>query len=114
MDSKYDLQRFLNAQEYSYNQALAEIKSGKKCSHWIWYIFPQIAGLGRSSMCVTYGIKGLGEAKAYLAHPVLKQRLEEISQTLLECARRAHVLTSESLESTRQWEGYSRTPRLSP
>lgn len=80
----YDLQRFINAQEYNYDLALSEIRNGKKLSHWIWYIFPQIAGLGRSSMCATYGIKGLEEAKAYLSHPILKQRLEEISLALLE------------------------------
>lgn len=84
MNQNYNLQRFLDAQAYDYAQALSEIKAGRKRSHWIWYIFPQLDGLGRSSMCAFYGIKGIGEARAYLEHPVLRQRLEEISQALLE------------------------------
>lgn len=79
----YDLKRFLQAQERDYATALAEIKAGHKRSHWIWYIFPQIKGLGFSSMSSYYGIDGLGEAKAYLANPVLHERLLEISQALL-------------------------------
>lgn len=79
----YDLTRFLQAQERDYPQALAEIRNGRKQSHWIWYIFPQLQGLGHSAMCARYGIHGLGEAKAYLADPVLKARLLEISGALL-------------------------------
>lgn len=79
----YDLMRFLQAQEGSYSQALAEIKQGRKASHWMWYIFPQMKGLGRSSMSEFYGISGVEEARAYLKDPVLGARLEEICNALL-------------------------------
>lgn len=66
-----------------YERALIEIINGKKRTHWMWYIFPQLRGLGRSQMAYVYGINGLEEAKAYLAHPILSKRLIEISETLL-------------------------------
>ena len=78
------LDRFLEAQEHKYDIALKEIRAGKKRTHWMWYIFPQLRGLGRSQMAYAYGINGLEEAKAYLAHPVLSARLIEISEALLE------------------------------
>lgn len=77
------LDRFLEAQERMYQVALDEMKNGQKCSHWIWYIFPQLRGLGRSSAAYSYGINGIEEAKAYLAHPVLSQRLTEITEAVL-------------------------------
>ena len=80
----YDLSRFLKAQEYDYEQALREIRSGRKRSHWMWYIFPQVQGLGFSSTAQYYAIQNLEEAKEYLAHPVLGARLKEISSALLE------------------------------
>jgi uncharacterized protein (DUF1810 family) len=79
-----DLTRFLTAQERDYATALAEIKSGRKRSHWMWYIFPQIAGLGFSETSKFYAIKDQAEADAYLQHPVLGKRLIEISRALLE------------------------------
>ena len=79
----YDLTRFLQAQEGSYAQALAEMKRGRKESHWIWYIFPQMKGLGRSAMSEFYGISGMEEARAYLKDPVLGARLVEICNALL-------------------------------
>ena len=79
----YDLNRFLKAQEGSYSQALREIKNGRKCSHWIWYIFPQVKGLGFSSTSQYYGLDGLGEAQAYIANSTLRSRLLEISEALL-------------------------------
>ena len=79
-----DLTRFLKAQEYDYAQALREIQSGRKRSHWMWYIFPQIQGLGFSSTAQYYAIRDLDEAREYLAHPVLGARLKEISSALLE------------------------------
>ena len=82
MDSN-SLNRFIKAQEYMYETALEEMKNGKKESHWIWYIFPQLRGLGYSPNAYTYGINGLEEAKAYLEHPVLSARLIEISTALL-------------------------------
>lgn len=78
-----DLMRFLQAQEGSYAQALAEMKRGRKESHWIWYIFPQMKGLGRSAMSEFYGISGMEEARAYLKDPVLGARLAEICNALL-------------------------------
>lgn len=77
------LNRFLEVQELMYATALEEIKKGEKESHWIWYIFPQLRGLGYSPKAYTYGINGLEEAKAYLEHPVLSARLIEISEALL-------------------------------
>lgn len=78
------LQRFIVAQEDSYHRALCEVKAGRKCSHWMWYIFPQLKGLGRSSTSSFYGIAGLKEAQDYLSHPVLGSRLREISEVLFE------------------------------
>ncbi len=78
-----DLSRFVKAQQYDYDQALQEIRSGRKRSHWMWYIFPQIQGLGFSSTAQYYAIRDLQEAKDYLAHPVLGPRLREISSALL-------------------------------
>ena len=83
-EESFDLERFLAAQERDYALALAEIRSGKKNSHWIWYIFPQLTELGFSETARYYGIPGLEEAKAYYAHPVLRARLLEISGALLE------------------------------
>ena len=75
MNDPHDLNRFVLAQQDDYEHALAEIKSGRKRSHWMWYIFPQIDGLGFSSMAQRYAIKSAEEARAYLAHPVLGPRL---------------------------------------
>ena len=79
-----DLKRFLDAQEDDFEIALAEIKNGSKQSHWMWYIFPQIKGLGFSSMANFYAIKTKAEAENYLEHPILGKRLIEISNALLE------------------------------
>ena len=78
-----NLNRFLEAQETMYSTALKEIINGEKESHWMWYIFPQLRGLGRSTMAYKYGLDEIEEAKAYLAHPVLSARLIEISEALL-------------------------------
>ncbi len=77
MTDAFDLSRFLAAQAGSYATALAEIRAGAKRSHWMWYVFPQIAGLGHSAMAQRYAIASLDEARAYLAHPVLGARLRE-------------------------------------
>lgn len=79
----FNLERFKKAQERDYAQALAEIKSGRKESHWIWYIFPQLKGLGYSEISRFYGIEGRAEAKAYIEDELLKKRLVEISEALL-------------------------------
>lgn len=81
------LDRFLKAQEWSYNIALKEIKAGYKSSHWMWYIFPQMRGLGLSENATYYGIKDLEEAKEYLNHPVLGARLREITTAFLQLSR---------------------------
>ncbi|MBQ9308349.1 MAG: DUF1810 domain-containing protein [Clostridia bacterium] len=78
-----DLSRFVRAQEWDYAQARKEIQAGRKESHWMWYIFPQLRGLGHSDMAQYYGIESMEEAKAYLAHPILGERLREISADLL-------------------------------
>lgn len=80
---KESLERFLKAQEDTYPQALKEIQEGKKQTHWIWYIFPQLKGLGSSYNSTYYGIKNLEEARQYLSHPILGKRLREITQALL-------------------------------
>ena len=83
----YDLERFVKAQDKnreSYAVALSEIKAGQKQTHWIWYIFPQLMELGYSQRAKDYGITDIDEAKLYLAHPVLGERLREISQALLD------------------------------
>jgi uncharacterized protein (DUF1810 family) len=81
-DDPYDLSRFVRAQENDYAQALSEIGSGRKRTHWMWYIFPQIDGLGFSSTAKHYAIKSLEEAKAYLGHPILGPRLLECAEAV--------------------------------
>jgi uncharacterized protein (DUF1810 family) len=83
MPTEPNLQRFLDAQATDYTQALAEVKAGRKRSHWMWYIFPQVQGLGFSETSRFYGIKDLTEATAYLQHPVLGGRLMSICEALL-------------------------------
>ena len=79
----YEVSRFMKAHQLDYQRALSEIKNGKKVSHWMWYIFPQMKGLGRSSMSEYYGIQDLNEAKAYLADPTLGKHLIEICEAFL-------------------------------
>jgi len=81
--NEQDLSRFLKAQERDYATALAEIRSGRKRSHWMWYIFPQIAGLGFSDTSKFYALADQEEAEAYFGHPVLGKRLIEISEALI-------------------------------
>jgi uncharacterized protein (DUF1810 family) len=85
----YNLSRFLQAQEEDYEQALAEINNGQKRSHWMWYIFPQVDGLGFSAISKRYSIKSIAEAKAYLGHPVLGPRLLECAEAVLRLERRS-------------------------
>ena len=79
-----ELDRFIRAQEYNYSDALKEIKSGQKISHWMWYVFPQIKGLGKSDTAKLYAIKDLQEAKDYLNNEILSNRLEQICKALLD------------------------------
>lgn len=78
------LERFVEAQEDSYERAVAEIRSGRKCSHWMWFIFPQLSGLGRSATAQYYAIRGIEEARAYLSHPLLGSRLRAAVSALQE------------------------------
>lgn len=80
----FDLERFTAAQAGVYPTALAEIRAGRKVSHWMWFVFPQLAGLGGSSMAQRYAIRTMGEARAYLDYPVLGSRLREISQATVD------------------------------
>ena len=82
--NQYDLSRYVTAQQRDYQSALTEIKNGKKVSHWMWYIFPQLKGLGRSYTSDFYGIENLDEAKAFLQDPYLGKNLQEIAAALLE------------------------------
>lgn len=83
MATTHDLERFVRAQASVYDQALAELRNGRKRTHWIWFIFPQIEGLGYSSTSRHYAIKSLEEARAYLRHPLLGSRLVECAQAVL-------------------------------
>jgi uncharacterized protein (DUF1810 family) len=80
----FDLERFVAAQDGVYAGVVAELRAGRKTGHWMWFVFPQLAGLGRSAMSERYAIRSLHEARAYLAHPVLGPRLRECSAALLE------------------------------
>ena len=88
MSDRFDLQRFIDAQDQAgtYDAALAELRAGRKRSHWMWFVFPQIAGLGQSPISRRFAISSLDEAQAYLAHPVLGPRLIESARALTELA----------------------------
>ena len=88
MTPEYDLERFVSAQEGMYDDVLEELRRGRKSGHWIWFIFPQIAGLGQSAMSQRYALRSLEEARAYLAHPVLGARLRECAELVLEAGER--------------------------
>lgn len=83
VDDPYDLARFVEAQESVYPQALEELRRGRKETHWMWFVFPQLAGLGTSFMATRYALQGLDEARAYLEHPVLGPRLRECCRAIL-------------------------------
>ncbi len=83
MDDPFDLDRFVAAQAGTYPDALAELRAGRKRSHWMWWVFPQLAGLGRSDTARHYAIRSVDEARAYLAHPLLGARLREATGALL-------------------------------
>ena len=93
MSDPFKLQRFVEAQDGVYEGALAELRAGRKRGHWIWFILPQLRGLGRSAMAEYYGIAGLEEATAYLAHPLLGPRLRDCVEAVL-----SHAKTSSAEE----------------
>lgn len=84
MDDPFNLRRFVDAQDTVYRSVIGELRVGVKQSHWMWFVFPQVAGLGRSAMAEMYAIGSRDEAKAYLAHPLLGGRLRECTQLLLD------------------------------
>jgi uncharacterized protein (DUF1810 family) len=92
----FDLQRFLDAQDRVYDTVLGELRGGRKRSHWIWFVFPQLQGLGRSPTAIRYGISSLDEARAYLAHDVLGPRLRE-------CARLVGQIEGSSADDIFGW-----------
>jgi len=83
MNDAYNLQRFIEAQTGVYESVLSELRAGQKRGHWMWYIFPQLEGLGSSAMSLEYAIKSRGEARAYLEHPLLGERLRECTHLVL-------------------------------
>ena len=87
MPDPHDLQRFVDAQAQAFAHAWAELRAGRKASHWMWFVFPQLHGLGHSAMARRYGIASLDEARAYLAHPLLGARLVACTRLVLEAAR---------------------------
>ena len=89
MSDDYNLHRFLDAQERVYDTVLNELRVGRKSSHWMWFIFPQITGLGHSGMAQQFAITSLAEAKAYLQHPVLGPRLRTCTQLVLDVIGRS-------------------------
>ncbi len=92
-DDTYELERFVRAQDGIYEQALTEITQGRKRSHWMWFIFPQFAGLAMSPTSQHFAIRSLGEARAYLAHPILGPRLQQCANALLSVeSRTAHEI----------------------
>jgi uncharacterized protein (DUF1810 family) len=85
----YNLQRFVDAQESVFEQVVAELRAGRKVGHWMWFIFPQLRGLGSSSAANRFGISSVAEAEAYLEHPLLGQRLRQCTQLAIDAQRRS-------------------------
>lgn len=83
MQDPFNLNRFIEAQDASYNNAIRELRAGRKSSHWSWFVIPQVIGLGTSAMSIKYALSGLDEAKAYFNHPILGTRLKETVTTIL-------------------------------
>ena len=102
MSDPFGLERFVGAQDGGvYEQALRELRAGAKRGHWMWFVFPQVEGLGRSSTAQHYALAGLEEARAYLAHPVLGPRLVECAQALLELSGRDPVRVLGSVDAVK-------------
>jgi uncharacterized protein (DUF1810 family) len=89
MDDRFNLSRFTLAQEPLFEQVLSELRRGEKTGHWMWFIFPQIRGLGRSAISIEYSISGSDEARAYLQHPILGPRLKQCTQLVLQVEQRS-------------------------
>ena len=89
MTDRYNLHRFVEAQGTNYDEALSELRAGQKRTHWMWYVFPQLAGLGNSPMSARYSIRSEEEARAYLEHPILGRRLIECAEAVLAIGNKA-------------------------
>jgi uncharacterized protein (DUF1810 family) len=110
----YDLERFVDAQRDAYDDVLGELRRGRKASHWIWFIFPQIAGLGRSYTSQRYAIGSLAEARAYLAHPVLGARLRECARLLLAISGRTAYEILGPPDDRKVWSSMTLFHRAAP
>ncbi|KAF1047138.1 MAG: hypothetical protein GAK35_00789 [Herbaspirillum frisingense] len=97
MNDPYSLQRFVDAQEPVFEQVVAELRAGAKRSHWMWFVFPQLAGLGRSETARHYALRSLAEAQAYLRHPVLGSRLIECTRLVLEVHKTQPQRTAQAI-----------------
>ena len=87
MKRSFDLQRFVDAHDAAFQKAMCELRAGKKRTHWMWFVFPQIQGLGQSELSIKYSISGLDEGRAYLAHPILGPRLLECVKLVMQHGR---------------------------
>lgn len=96
----FDLERFVRAQAGVHDRAVAELRGGRKYGHWMWFVFPQLSGLGSSATARRYAIAGADEARAYLAHPILGPRLREAADAVLEAGRIEPELTARRLMGT--------------
>jgi uncharacterized protein (DUF1810 family) len=116
MTDPFDLERFVAAQDAAgtYQRALGEIRRGRKSGHWMWFVFPQIAGLGYSAMAQRYAIEGLDEARAYLAHPVLGQRLVECAAILATTRERSAVEIFGSIDAQKLRSSMTLFSRAAP
>ena len=113
-DDPHNLQRFVQAQEHDYIQAVAEIRSGRKQSHWMWFVFPQYDGLGFSAMSRRYAVKSLDEAKGYLAHPLLGPRLLECAAAVLAVEGRSAADIFDSPDDIKLWSSATLFAHVSP
>ena len=110
----FDLERFVAAQEGVYEGALRELRAGRKTGHWIWFIFPQLAGLGRSEVSRFYGIESVDEAQAYLEHPVLGARLRECAGAVLATSGRTAEEIFGSLDAMKVRSSMTLFHRIAP
>jgi uncharacterized protein (DUF1810 family) len=112
----HQLHRFLEAQDQggTYDRALAELRAGRKRSHWMWFVFPQIAGLGHSEMSQTYAIASIAEARAYLDHPVLGSRLRECTRALLQVGGRSAAEILGSIDAVKLRSSMTLFARAAP
>jgi len=113
-DDPHNLQPFVQAQEHDYIQAVAEIRSGRKQSHWMWFVFPQYDGLGFSTMSRRYAVKSLDETKAYLAHPLLGPRLLECAAAVLAVEGRSAADIFDSPDDIKLWSSATLFAHVSP